>query len=236
MHHLTTPQQLEPRETAIWGGLPKARWPDLVILVRVLLAFGVVGLFSLSFPFAAAALALTVVVVALDGLDGYVARRLRVASNRGAALDIAGDRIVEHVFWIYYAVAGQISVWVPVLVATRSFVVDTVRSLALSHGKTAFGEKTLQRSSLTRFLVTSRFMRSAYGVAKVAAFLLVGALIVLQKAPASALHLGPAGARWLQIAACGAVAVAVSLCLIRGAPVVWDAGPALGADPDEGGE
>lgn len=218
------------------AGMSKARWPDLVILTRVLLAFGVLGLFSLPFPFAAAALALTVVVVALDGLDGYLARRLRVASDRGAVLDIAGDRIVEHVFWIYYAVAGQVSVWVPVVIATRSFVVDTVRSLALSHGKTAFGERTMQRSPITRFLVGSRFMRSAYGVAKVAAFLLVGALIVLGKPGSGALPFAPSGALvWLRVAAGGAVVLTVTLCVLRGLPVVWDAGGVLRDDAGEGG-
>jgi CDP-diacylglycerol--glycerol-3-phosphate 3-phosphatidyltransferase len=221
-------------EARTWGGMPKARWPDLVILTRVLLAFGVLGLFSLPFPFAGAALALTVLVIGLDGLDGYLARRLRVASDRGAVLDIAGDRIVEHVFWIYYAVAGQVSVWVPVVIATRSFVVDTVRSLALSRGKTAFGVRTMQRSSLSRFLVGSRFMRGAYGVAKVGAFLLVGALIVLHKASVASIPMiPPAGMRVLETGAAAAVCVTMGLCLVRGLPVVWDAAECLGSDANE---
>lgn len=221
-------------DVAVRAGIPRARWPDLVILTRVLLAFGVLGLFSLPFPFAAGALGLTVVVVALDGLDGYLARRLRVVSDRGAVLDIAGDRIVEHVFWIYYAVAGQVSVWVPVLIATRSFVVDTMRSLALSRGKTAFGDRTMQRSRLTRFLVGSRFMRSAYGVAKVGAFLLVGTMIVLRKAAAAAIPtVPPTAATPLRMAAGVAVFLTVALCVLRGIPVVWDAGGYLRGDADE---
>ncbi len=226
--------ELDPTPNAAARRMSKARWPDLVILTRVLLAFGVLGLFSLPFPFAAAALGLTVVVVALDGLDGYLARRLRVVSDRGAVLDIAGDRIVEHVFWIYYAVAGQVSVWVPVVIATRSFVVDTVRSLALSRGKTAFGDRTMQRSRITRFLVGSRFMRSAYGVTKVGAFLLVGALIVLGKAGAAELPtLPPTATAAVRMAAGVAVFLAVALCVLRGIPVVWDAGVCLRADGGE---
>jgi CDP-diacylglycerol--glycerol-3-phosphate 3-phosphatidyltransferase len=201
-----------------------ARLPDLVILTRVALAFAVLGLFSLPFPYPAAGLVLIVVAIAMDGLDGYLARRLGVTSDLGAILDITGDRIVEHVFWIYFAVAGLVPIWVPLLIVSRSFTVDAVRSVALSAGKTAFGEKTMQRSSVSRFLVASRTMRGAYGVAKVASFVLLGLLGVLSGAADEGVALISAGASagtlrltdWV-------VGLTVLICLVRALPVIWDA-------------
>jgi CDP-diacylglycerol--glycerol-3-phosphate 3-phosphatidyltransferase len=193
----------------------KKSLPHLVILVRVALAFAVLGLFSLPHPWPAWAVVLTVVAIAMDGLDGWLARRFGVASELGAVLDITGDRIVEHAFWIYFAVAGLVPLWIPLVIVSRSFVVDAVRSLALARGKTPFGERTMQRSSVSRFLVASRAMRSVYGVAKVASFVLLGAVIAVGRASGATELLGSVAA-W-------AVLAAVAICVVRAVPVLWDA-------------
>ena len=52
------------------------------------------------------ALILTIIAFALDGVDGYVARKLHEESKFGALLDIMGDRIVENTYWILFAVMG----------------------------------------------------------------------------------------------------------------------------------
>ncbi len=187
---------------------------DVVIALRVVLTFVVLFLYSLPFGFAAAAVVLTVVVIAMDGLDGFLARRAGVADELGAVLDITGDRIVEHLFWIYFAVAGVIPVWVPLVIVTRSFAVDTVRGMALARGKTAFGSKTMMRTPVSRFLVSSRFMRTLYAVAKVAAFVLLGAVIAMDK--------GAGASRALELTALGVALVTVAVNLLRGLPVLWD--------------
>lgn len=203
--------------------------PDLVIAVRVALAFVALGLFSLPFHYAVAGLVLTVVVIAMDALDGYLARRLGVADELGAVLDITGDRIVEHVFWIYFAVAGLVPVWVPLVIVTRSFVVDTVRGMALTGGMTAFGEKTMMRSPLSRFLVSSRFVRSVYGVAKVGVFVLLGSLIVVERAVVAGMFVSAGAQHRLEVVTLVVVFVTVALNLLRGLPVVWDSRPLLRA-------
>ncbi len=187
---------------------------DVVIALRVVLTFVVLFLYSLPFGFAVAAVVLTVVVIAMDGLDGFLARRAGVADELGAVLDITGDRIVEHLFWIYFAVAGVIPVWVPLVIVTRSFAVDTVRGMALARGKTAFGSKTMMRTPVSRFLVSSRFMRTLYAVAKVAAFVLLGAVIAMDK--------GAGASRALELTALGVALVTVAVNLLRGLPVLWD--------------
>lgn len=197
------------------------RLPNLVIASRVALAFVAAGLLLTSSPLAAGlAVALIVLVIAMDALDGIVARRLGVASKLGGILDITADRIVEHVFWITFAVAHQVGLWVPLVVMTRSFLVDAVRGLALVEGRTAFGSDSMARSPLTRFLTASRVMRNAYGAAKLAAFVLLGSLVV-----ASRSGVALAG---LEAAAAVSVVTAVALCVLRGVPVLADARAYLG--------
>lgn len=214
---------LEPR-TGVRGAPWHFRLPDLVILARVALAFVALGLLSLPFPYPAWGLLATVAAIAMDALDGWLARRLGVASDLGAVLDIAGDRIVEHVFWIYFAVTGLVPLWVPLVVVSRSFLVDAVRTVALSRGHTPFGERTLQRSALSRFLVASRLMRNAYGLAKVAAFVMLGTVVVLERAVVAGRELVTAqAASWIGGGAEAVVLLAVTLCVVRALPVVWDA-------------
>ena len=190
--------------------------PNSIVAIRVVFAFAAVVLMRLDMPWAGmSAIVLIVVSIAMDGLDGYVARRMGLASRFGSVLDITADRIVENVFWIAFAVAGVVSLWVPLIVMTRSFLVDAARGVALASGKTAFGDSTMMRSSLTRFLTGSRLMRNAYGVAKTSAFVLLGVVVAW------------GGGAALLLAAHGCVAAAVALCLVRGVPVLSDARPYL---------
>ena len=92
---------------------------------------------------------LIIVVFASDGLDGWVARKRGSTSQFGAVFDIAGDRIVENALWIIFADLDLIPVWVPLMVMTRGFLVDGLRSLSYVEGMTAFGESNMMRSPLT---------------------------------------------------------------------------------------
>lgn len=203
------------------GGERSYRVPNTIVVVRVALAFIACGLLVRgSAVGAAVAVVLTVIAIAMDGLDGMAARRLGLSSKLGGILDIAADRIVEHVYWITFAVAHLVPLWVPVVIVTRSALVDTARGLALIQGKTAFGESTMARSPLSSFLTSSRTMRNLYGATKVAAFVVLGLLIA---AP---------GVAALELAATVSVGAAVALCLARGIPVLVDARAYLIATPD----
>ena len=194
------------------------RIPNSIVALRTALAFVAAGLFLQGSSAAAGAgVLLTVVAIALDALDGVVARRMGLASKLGGLLDITADRIVEHVYWITFAVAHVVPLWMPLVVVTRSFLVDAVRGLASVRGKTAFGESSMARSRLTRFLTGSRTMRSAYGVAKLATFGLLGVLITMRATVTEAV-LAP-----LQTAALACATLAVLLCVVRGLPVIADA-------------
>nr|MBA3643558.1 CDP-alcohol phosphatidyltransferase family protein [Chloroflexia bacterium] len=136
---------------------------NLITVGRLLLLFIVVGMiYRNPDGLALHSIVLIGVVFAGDGLDGYVARRRGSTSPFGAVFDIAGDRVVETVLWIIFADLDLIPIWVPLLVVTRGSIVDALRSLSYAEGMTAFGEKNMMRSALTRWLTAGRFMRGLY--------------------------------------------------------------------------
>lgn len=187
---------------------------NAVAATRAALAFAVVAVLFHAPALYAAAFAVTLVVIWMDALDGWVARRFGEVSRVGAVIDILVDRIVEMTFWIAFAALGWIPVWVPLVVAARGLLVDGARALALEHGLTAFGATTMMTSPLGRLLVSSRASRNVYGLAKAAAF----SLLILAAAPGL-----PADASTvIGLLAQVSVYLSVALCLVRGAPVLLE--------------
>lgn len=159
------------------------------------------------------AFALTVTAFILDGVDGYVARKFNEASQLGSVLDIMGDRIVEASYWIVFAVLGWLSPIFPIICVARAFTTDSIRSVALAQGYTAFGETSMQSSKIGKFICASKFMRISYAVAKVVAFV----LIILAYTPGVEIY--PAASIIKTIAVICAW-IAIIFCIVRGIPVV----------------
>jgi len=159
----------------------------------------------------------------MDSLDGYIARKLGVASDFGALFDITGDRIVEHVYWIFFTAMGMVSIWVPIIFISRSFLVDMVRSFAfIKEGKTPFGEKSMMRSPFTLFLTSGRFMRSLYGFMKVFTFVLLGFILIYKNSGFLNRSLPQGFLDNFIVFVTICVWMTTALCLIRGLPVLWD--------------
>lgn len=155
-------------------------------------------------------LILTIFAFALDGLDGYVARKFNEVSKFGALLDIMGDRIVENTYWILFAVMGWLNILFPLIAITRGFITDTIRSAAMEKGYTPFG---MQVNPICKFITGSKFMRISYAVAKVLAFVLIIASKVQGMPYADVI--------W-EIGYWAAV-FAIVFCVIRALPVVIEA-------------
>lgn len=156
------------------------------------------------------ALILTVLAFALDGLDGYLARKLHEESKFGALLDIMSDRIVENSYWILFAVMGWLSIIFPLIAITRGFITDTIRSAAMEKGLTPFG---MQVNPICKYITGSRFMRILYAVAKVVAFI----VIIYSKIPnIPYAELSYCIGYWLAV-------LAIVLCVVRGLPVIIEA-------------
>ena len=190
---------------------------NIVSVSRVFVAFIAIGLlFFQTTLMYIWAVALTIIAFAMDGVDGYIARKYNQASEWGSVLDILGDRIVEASYWIVFAVLGWLSIIFPLVCVTRAFVTDGIRSVALSKGMTAFGEKSMQSTSWGRFICSSKFMRISYAVAKVVAFVLLIAAYIpgLNAGISDIIRLIAIVCAWL----------AIIFCVVRAIPVVAESG------------
>lgn len=195
----------------------------LLFVVIAMIYFGDVTVITLSMPAIAA-------VIALDGLDGWVARKRKSTSQFGAIFDIAGDRVVENGLWVVFAHLHLIPVWVPLLVLTRGFIVDSIRSVSYAEGMTAFGERNMMRSAFTEWLTAGRFMRGLFGYAKALGFVFLTGLEGYRHHDASGTLLGSIyGADLFRLAGWICVWGAIVLTVVRGLPVVYDSLSVWGA-------
>lgn len=202
---------------------------NAITIGRLVLLFVVIWLlYHGSVPVIAACMLLLMIVFAGDGLDGWVARKQGTTSTFGAVFDIAGDRIVENALWVIFADLDLIPIWVPLLVLSRGFIVDGLRSLSLTEGMTAFGEKNMMRSPLTQWLTAGRFMRAFFGYAKAGGFVFLAGLQAWEHRDTTDTFIGSLygvdAFRWFGWAL---VWCAVALTVIRGLPVIWDGIPMM---------
>lgn len=148
--------------------------PNLVTVTRTMVALVTLSLLWLPGDYYRFwAFFLTIAVICADRLDGYLANRLKQCTKFGATLDIAADRVVELSYWIAFACLAWVPVWVPMLFLVRGAFVDAIRSHYGQQGYTAFGEQTMMKAPIAKFLVASNFSRFSYAAAKALAFCLI---------------------------------------------------------------
>lgn len=198
---------------------------NLITIGRLVLLFIVIWLiYEANVHVITACMFLVIVVFASDGLDGWVARKRGSTSPFGAVFDIAGDRIAENVLWIIFADLNKVPIWVPLLVITRGFLVDGLRSLSYVEGMTAFGERNMMRSSLTQWLTAGRFMRGLFGVSKAAGFVYLTGLVGYEDRTSGGTALGGLyDVDWYNWLGWSLVWLSVFLTVVRGVPVLYDA-------------
>ena len=187
---------------------------NAITLYRLFLTFIVIIIFGQHHYINITCFILIGVIFILDAVDGIVARKQNQTSTFGAVFDIAADRVIENVFWIYFATRGLVHVWMPVAVVTRGFLTDGVRSMALTDGKTPFEMMSIPWA---RVLTSSRISRLFSGFSKALAFLCLATVALLQNASLDEASLNIFSATSTTIAT-----IAVAICLIRGFPVLID--------------
>jgi CDP-diacylglycerol---glycerol-3-phosphate 3-phosphatidyltransferase len=197
---------------------------NLITVGRLILLFVIIWfIYNGSVQVIEACMLFIIVVFASDGLDGWVARKRGSSSPFGAVFDIAGDRVAENALWIVFADLDLIPVWVPLLVMTRGFMVDGLRSLSLMQGMTPFGDNNMMRSPFTQWLTAGRFMRGFFGWAKAAGFVFLTGLVAWEYQDTSGTLIGSLysidAARWF---GWSLVWSAVALTVIRAIPVFID--------------
>lgn len=157
---------------------------------------------------------LLIFIVALDGVDGWVARRRNETSVFGSIFDVAIDRAVENVLWVVLADLDLVPIWVALTFIVRGTVVDSIRYAAISRGETAFG---MMRSPWGRFIVAGRFMRGFYGIVKAVTF---GWIFLIQPWPALFPELWQQWGNTAGMVTNLLIYTSVALCIIRGLPVI----------------
>ncbi len=197
---------------------------NIVSVSRIFVAYAAIALLYEKTTWSyILAFILTIIAFSMDGLDGYLARKLNQSSEWGSVLDILGDRIVEVSYWTVFAVMGWINILFPLVCVARAFTTDGIRSVALSKGMTAFGEKSMQSTSWGKFICASRFMRISYAVAKVLAFL----LLISVNTPGMEFW---KGTPTLHIITMIFAWAAIIFCVVRAIPVVAESGKLFNDD------
>ena len=196
-------------------------WPNRVTITRIgLLFFLVVLIYYETLWTRILASGLVVIVIVMDWLDGFLARKLHESTVLGSVLDIAGDRIIESVLWIVLADLNLVPVWIPIVVISRTILTDSIRGYTLRFGYTAFGKKTMMTSKIGKFLTGSPFMRTPYAILKAFTFGLLLLLTAMDKIAvrSSFIHHTWIDVAW-EVGYWTAVTTAL-MCLVRGIPVI----------------
>jgi CDP-diacylglycerol---glycerol-3-phosphate 3-phosphatidyltransferase len=195
--------------------------PNKVTALRVGVGFAAVSLFGHGAWANLGGVALTVAAIALDALDGHIARSKKMATPLGAQVDILGDRMIENVYFTYFAVVGMVSLWLPVLFFARGAATDFLRGLAMKSGRAGRARNSMLDSWWGKTLVASRWSRGLYAAMKCVCFCYLGIELALTRGSVAMLGLLTMDAR----AAIRAGALAITwataaFCVVRGAPVL----------------
>jgi len=164
----------------------------------------------------------------LDTVDGMVARKTGKTSLFGSVLDIAADRAYELVLWISFAHLRLLPVAIPLIVIARTTLTDAFRSIEIGEGTAPFAQ---HRTALGRFLVGSTWMRVGYTVSKTVTFCGLALVHAFGGFPAGTTLFGAVEPMRSVFAI--TAWVAVGFCLARGLPVLvhaarryWGGAPA----------
>ena len=197
--------------------------PNKVTLLRVAVGFVAVCLFGRG-PWAnLAAMGLTVTAIALDALDGHIARKKKMATPMGAQLDILGDRMIENVYFTYFAVVGMVSLWLPILFFARGALTDFLRALAMRAGYSGWGSNAMLQTWWGRALVGSQLSRGLYAAMKCLCFCYLGLELALTRGPVALIGELAADAHvMIRTGAQVLTWMTAVFCLVRGLPVVLE--------------
>jgi len=200
----------------------KMQWtPNKVTLLRVAVGFAAVCLFGRGAWANLAAVGLTVAAIALDGLDGHIARKKKMATPVGAQLDILGDRMIENVYFTYFAVVGMVSLWFPILFFVRGAATDFLRGLAMKAGHSGWGANAMLQTWWGRALVASRWSRGLYAAMKCLCFCYLGMELALTRGPVALLGTLAGDVHgMIRTGAHVLTWMTAGFCLLRGLPVL----------------
>lgn len=197
--------------------------PNKITWLRVAAGLLAVILFGRNAWMNLLAVALTVTSIVLDALDGHIARTKKMATPEGAQIDILGDRMIENMYFTYFAVVGMVSLWLPMLFFARGAATDFLRGLAMRAGRSGWGANAMLQTWWGRALVASRWSRGAYATLKCLCFCYLGLELALTRGPVALL--GPVTMDLHAAIRVGAhllVWMTAAFCVLRALPVLLE--------------
>jgi CDP-diacylglycerol--glycerol-3-phosphate 3-phosphatidyltransferase len=162
---------------------------------------------------------LLVILIALDTVDGMVARARHEVSLKGSVLDVMVDRVVELILWICYADLQLIPVAIPIICVMRGTIVDSLRSMQVGAGRPPL---SAAQTRLGKWLMGSPIMRTSYAAAKLVSFTGLAFTHALA-ASASPLVVSAQALESSTTIFNITSWIAVAFCLVRGFPVIVEA-------------
>jgi CDP-diacylglycerol--glycerol-3-phosphate 3-phosphatidyltransferase len=195
--------------------------PNRVTCLRVVVGFAAVFLFGRGPWLNLGAVALTVACIGLDALDGHIARRKNLATPVGAQIDILGDRVIENLYFTYFAVVGMVSWWLPVFFFARGAMTDFLRGLATRAGYSGWGADAMLQTWWGRTLVGSRWSRGLYAAMKCMCFCYLGLELALTRGPVALIGGLTSGAHVaIRNGAVALTSATAVFCFVRAIPVL----------------
>jgi CDP-diacylglycerol--glycerol-3-phosphate 3-phosphatidyltransferase len=146
-----------------------------------------------------------------------------MATPVGAQLDILGDRMIENVYFTYFAVVGMVSLWLPVLFFARGAATDFFRGLAMKAGHSGWGANAMLRTWWGQALVASRWSRGLYAAMKCLCFCYLGLELALTRGPVALVgELAADVHAMIRVGAHVLTWMTAAFCLVRGLPVLLE--------------
>lgn len=99
-----------------------------------------------------------------DFLDGFVARKFEGESKFGAVYDIVGDRVAEVVLLVPFTYLNIASPLIIIYFVVKDFLIDYIRLKKFTRSNQVPFKQIDNR--ISKFLVSSRPMRSSYAILK----------------------------------------------------------------------
>jgi CDP-diacylglycerol--glycerol-3-phosphate 3-phosphatidyltransferase len=101
------------------------------------------------------AAAIFILAAATDGLDGYIARRLRQVTNLGKFLDPLADKLLVSAALISLVELKMVSAWIVWVILAREFAVTGIRAIAAADGVVISASKLGKLKTLTQVIAIS---------------------------------------------------------------------------------
>src|SRR6266849_3532189 len=139
----------------------------------------------------------------------------------GGGADGGGDRMIENVYFTYFAVVGMVSLWLPILFFARGAATDFLRALAMKAGHSGWGANAMLRTWWGQALVASRWSRGLYAAMKCLCFCYLGLELALTRGPVALVGELAADVNvMIRVGAQVLTWMTAAFCLLRGLPVL----------------